>query len=204
VLADEPARWEALGFAVAGQTMRLGSIRVVLAGHEAGRGILRWSLREIASTELDGLPTILSQGAVPADACEHPNGLSAIDHVVCFTPKLDRAMEVLQAAGLDLRRIRERPTPAGAPRQAFFRLGETILEVVQEPIEAIERSGDPDGPTRFWGIALVGDDLEGAVEHMGVHASEIRPAVQYGRQIVTLKRSAGLAIPVALMSRAVA
>ena len=39
----------------------------------------------------------------------------------------------LQAAGLDLRRIREQPTPAGAPRQAFFRLGEEILEVVQEP-----------------------------------------------------------------------
>jgi hypothetical protein len=184
--------------------MRLGGVGVLLAGRDAGRGILGWSLRGIASTELDGLPTTLSRGAVPTDASEHPNGVSAIDHVVSFTPKLDRAMEALQAAGLDLRRIRERPTPAGAPRQAFFRLGETILEVVQEPAEAIERSGEPDGPTRFWGIALVTDDLEGTVGHMGEHASEIRPAVQYGRQIVTLKRSAGLAIPVALMSRAVA
>ena len=37
---------------------------------------------------------------------------------------LDRSVRALQAAGLDLRRVREQPTPAGAPRQAFFRLGE--------------------------------------------------------------------------------
>jgi hypothetical protein len=130
--------------------------------------------------------------------------MDAIDHVVAFSPELDRSMRVLQAAGLDLRRIREQPTPAGAPRQAFFRLGEVILEVVQEPAEVVARSGSPLGPTRFWGLALVTDDLEGAVRHLAGHASEIRPAVQYGRRIATLRRSAGLAVPLALMSRAVA
>jgi len=51
--------------------------------------------------------------------------------VVAISSDLDRTVAALQAAGLDLRRIREEPTPAGAPRQAFFRLGAVILEVVQ-------------------------------------------------------------------------
>ncbi len=119
-----------------------------------------------------------------------------------MTPNLDRSVEALQAAGLDLRRIREQPTPAGAPRQAFFRLGEVILEVVQEPEEVLAARPDgTDGPARFWGLALLSEDLELTVEQLGEHVSEIRAAVQPGRRIATLRRSAGLAVPVALMSR---
>jgi hypothetical protein len=203
VLADEPDRWAALGFAVSGDVTQLGTVRLRLTGRSVGQGILGWSLRGIASTELDGLPTILSTRPAPACALEHPNELGAIDHVVAMSPDLDRGMRALESAGLDLRRVRERPTPAGAPRQAFFRVGETILEVVQEPAEAIERSGTPDGPTRFWGLALLADNLDDTVKRLAEHVSEIRPAVQYGRRIATLKRSAGLAVPVALMSPAV-
>ncbi len=119
-----------------------------------------------------------------------------------MTPDLDRSVEALQAAGLDLRRIREQPTPAGAPRQAFFRLGEVILEVVQEPEGALAARPDAtDGPARFWGLALLSEDLDLTVEQLGEHVSEIRTAVQPGRRIATLRRSAGLAMPVALMSR---
>jgi hypothetical protein len=60
------------------------------------------------------------------------------------------------------------------------------------------------GPARFWGLALLSDDLEQTVGQFGKHASEIRPAVQPGRRIATLRRSAGIAVPIALMSRAVA
>ncbi len=102
-------------------------------------------------------------------------------------------------AGLDLRRIREEPTPAGAPRQAFFRLGPVILEVVQEPPEAIERGG-ADRPAFFWGLAFVAADLERTVARLGDDVSEIRDAIQPGRRIATLRRSAGLSVPVALMS----
>jgi hypothetical protein len=120
-----------------------------------------------------------------------------------MSPNLDRSVQALQAAGLDLRRIREQPTPAGAPRQAFFRLGESILELVQEPEQALAaRANGAHGPARFWGLALLSDDLEQTVERLGEHVSEIRPAVQPGRRIATLRRSAGLAVPVALMSRA--
>jgi hypothetical protein len=106
----------------------------------------------------------------------------------------------MRAAGLDLRRWREEPTPAGAPRQAFFRLGEVILEVVQEPDEVLERAGGAERPAFFWGLALRTEDLESTVAGLGEMAGSVRPAVQPGRRIATLRRSAGLAVPVALMS----
>jgi len=230
VLADDPSRWEALGFALHGDTVQLGTVSLALVGREAGRGILGWSLQGIAGTELDGLPTSLAQrqppahapgaqapGAqateahaaesqtlrhpMPTEATEHANGVSGIDHLVAMSPQLDRSVSALQAAGLDLRRIREQPTPAGAPRQAFFRLGEVILEVVQEPENVLAgRADGSGGPARFWGLALLSEDLERTVARLGEHSSEIRPAVQPGRRIATLRRSAGLAVPVALMS----
>lgn len=244
-LADDPQRWKALGFAVHGETMWLGEVRVVLAGRDAGQGILGWSLRGIKDTALDGLPTTISPPSSSATSeppteefpatleplteeflaiseplteefpatleplteellSTHPNGVKAIDHVVAMSPDLDRGIDALQAAGLDLRRVRERPTPAGAPRQAFFRLGPTILELIQEPSEIIETKPEGrDGPARFWGLALLTDNIERTASAFAGHCGEVRPAVQYGRWIATVKRSAGLSLPVALMSPAV-
>ncbi|HEX5713312.1 MAG TPA: hypothetical protein VFX85_08380 [Solirubrobacterales bacterium] len=200
VVADPPEAWAGLGFAVEDDTCVLGEVRVRLASREAGKGLAGWSLRGAESTELDGLPTARSEREPPAAAPVHPNGIGAIDHVVAITPALERTVAALDAAGLDLRRIREEPTPAGAPRQAFFRLGPTILEVVQEPEEAIERGGGADRPAFFWGLAFVAADLEATVAGLGEHVSEVREAIQPGRRIATLRRSAGLSLPVALMT----
>jgi hypothetical protein len=200
VLADEPDSWTALGFTVVDGCCQLGAVRLRLAGREAGAGLIGWSLRGVADVELDGMPTAGSRSPVPGPAPVHPNGVRAIDHVVAMSPALDRTVRALERAGMDLRRIREQPTPAGAPRQAFFRLGAEILEVVQEPPDAVERGGGSDRPARFWGLALVVDELDRTVEHLGARAASIRPAVQPGRRIAPLRRSAGLTIPVALMS----
>ncbi|HKG39627.1 MAG TPA: hypothetical protein VKB25_11605 [Conexibacter sp.] len=203
-IADEPATWAALGFAVDGDVCRVGGVPIRLAGPEAGRGIVGWTLGGIASDELDGLPTRRSDGDAPVSAADgppHPNGISGFDHAVAITPALNRTVAALQAAGLDLRRIREEPTPAGAPRQAFFRLGDVILEVVQAPDDAIERSGGADGPAFFWGLAFKVADLDATVAAIGEErCSPPRLAVQPGRRIATLRRSAGLAVPVALMT----
>ena len=74
--------------------------------------------------------------------------------------------------------------------------------MIQEPHELVERAGGPERPARFWGLALLVEDLARTVQRLGEHAGEVRAAVQPGRQIATLRRSAGLAIPVALMSAA--
>jgi hypothetical protein len=198
-VADAPEAWRELGFALDGDVCVVGDLRIRLAGTEAGRGLVGWSLREVAATELDGLATTRSDRPPPSEAPPHPNGITALDHVVAISPALDRTVAALEGAGLDLRRIREEPTPAGAPRQAFFRLGATILEVVQEPAEASERHGG-DRPVFFWGLAFVAPDLDATVASFGDHVSESRPAVQPGRRIATLRRAAGLSIPVALMT----
>jgi hypothetical protein len=201
-VAGAPEAWLALGFELQGDTCVVGDVRIRLAGLDAGRGLIGWSLREIERTDLDGLPTTRSDRRPPSERPVHANGITAIDHVVAITPALDRTVAALQDAGLDLRRIREEPTPAGAPRQAFFRLGGTILEVVQEPPEAIERDGGANRPALFWGLAFIAPDLDATVAGLGDPVSEIRPAIQPNRRIATLRRSAGLALPVALITPA--
>lgn len=201
-VGDGPEAWRECGFAVEGDTCVIGETRVRLAGAKGkGQRLLGWSLRGVAAAaELDGLATTASERPPPASAPAHPNGVVSVDHVVAVSPDLDRTVAALAAAGLDLRRIRDEPTPAGAPRQAFFRIGDPILEVVQEPPEAIERAGG-DHPAFFWGLALVTPDLETTVAHLGEgRVGEIRPAVQPGRRIATVRRAAGLAVPIALIT----
>ncbi len=199
VVADPPAAWEALGFAVEDGVCVVGEVRIRLAGVEAGRGLAGWSLRGLEGAELDGLPTTRSERPAPAAGRAHPNGVTDLDHVVAITPALERTVATLEAAGLDLRRIREEPTPAGAPRQAFFRLGGEILEVVQEPEAVVERDG-PERSAFFWGLALVSPDLDATAAALGEACGAPRAAVQPGRRIATLRRSAGLSLPIALMS----
>ncbi len=180
----------------------LGAVRVRFAGAAAatGRGLTGWSLRGASSDDLDGIATAISSTPVPPAADAHPNGVLAIDHVVAFSPNLDRTVAALERAGLDLRRVREEPTPAGAPRQAFFRLGAEILEVIQLPNERLERAGGADAPAGLWGLALTTADIDATVAALAPHARAPHDAVQEGRRIATVSRSAGLAVPVALMT----
>ena len=199
-LADEPGRWAGFGFDVRDGVCELGRVRLRLAGADAGSGIVSWALRNLQDADLDGLPTTGSDAPERAAAGEHPNGIVAIDHIVAVSPSFERSVAAIRAAGLDLRRVREEPTPAGAPRQAFFRLGAEILELVAEPDEVVQRRGGPDRPVQFWGLALVAPDIERAAAAFAPHVGEVRPAVQPGRSIATVKRSAGLAVPLALMT----
>src|ERR1019366_7016319 len=177
-IADEPERWTALGFVVDDDGCQLAGVRLRFTRADSGHGIVGWSLRDVHSTELDGLPTTISERPVPTEIPPaHPNGVFAIDHVVAFSPAFERSVAALQAAALDLRRVRDEPTPAGAPRQAFFRLGREILELVQEPAEIVARAGGPHRPARFWGLALLVEDLDVTVRSLGDSAGEIRTAV---------------------------
>jgi hypothetical protein len=199
-LADEGSSWSQYGFDVAGDHCMIGSVALRFAGLHTGKGITAWSLRELDRVELDGLTTAAAHGPPRAPAQAHPNGVFAIDHVVAVSPNLDRTVAALQLAGLNLRRVREEATPAGAPRQAFFRLGAEILELVQEPDEVIARHGGDQRPAHFWGLALCCAELERCVEAFGPHVGTIRDAVQPARRIASVKRSAGLSVPLALMS----
>jgi hypothetical protein len=197
-VADPPEPWRAAGFAVDGGRLEIGSVRMVLAGPGGARGIVGWTVRDARSLDLDGLPTGASSRP-PAAGREHPNGALALDHLVAMTPDLDRSVAALQAGGLDLRRVREEPTPGGAPRQAFFRMAEVVLEVVQAP-EGTRIAADPDGPARLWGLAFRVASIERPVAALGDLLGEPRPAVQPGRTIATVRRAAGLGPAVAFIT----
>jgi catechol 2,3-dioxygenase-like lactoylglutathione lyase family enzyme len=198
VIADEPAAWRGVGFAVDGDAAAVGSVWLRFEGRGARRGIVRWSLRGAGSLALDGLQTLASERP-PASGGAHPNGVVAIDHVVVLTPDLDRTVQVLRTAGLGFRRLREGATPGGSARQAFFRMGEVILEVVEAP-EGSRVRADADGPARLWGIAFDVESLELTAAALGSLAGKPRAAVQPGRWIMTLPREAGLGPAIAFMS----
>jgi catechol 2,3-dioxygenase-like lactoylglutathione lyase family enzyme len=205
VVADPPELWAELGFRVAEDACDIGTVRVRLDSR-AGKRITQMSLRGL---DADAIARIAAEGLSvsaaeerPADADEHqaaphPNGVDRIDHVVAFSPDLDRTVATLEAAGMELRRIREEPTPAGAPRQAFFRHGEVVLECIQLPDSP---DLDPTRGARLWGLAVRTRDMDETAAFLGDRLGEPRPAVQEGRTIATLRRDVGSTVPLAFMT----
>ena len=186
-IADPAHAWAALGFTVSEDgVLVLGGVELWLDA--AGRGITGWTLRRISlHRDIDGLPTGTTTDP-PSPESGHPNGASAVDHVVVTTPDFDRTAAALDAAGIPLRRVRE----VGEFRQGFRRLGPAILEIVEAP-------GMPHGPARFWGLVVVVADLVAAQARLAPYVGEIRDAVQPGRRIATLSEGAGLSPRVAFM-----
>jgi hypothetical protein len=168
----------------------VGAVRLRFEGGDAG--LSGWSLRDASSSEIDGLPTRLTDEAFPEPAT-HPNGAIRVDHVVVFTPALGRTTAALEAAGIDLRRVREPSEPGPPVHQAFFRLGEVILELVESP--------KGEGVPSFWGLTLAVSDIDEAAALLGDRLGEVHDAVQPGRRIATVRREAGLGVPVALISQ---
>lgn len=187
-IADPVERWRALGFVASSDGMRLGGIEVELGA--GGEGIVSWTLRNGPAGDIDGLVTAVANGEVGASSRDHPNSAVAIDHVVVTTPEFDRTAAALSDAGMALRRVRD----AGTFRQGFRRLGPAILELVEMPAA-------PAGPPRFWGLVVIVEDLAALAKRLGTQLGEVRPAVQPGRHIATLARSAGLGPNVAFMDQ---
>jgi hypothetical protein len=142
----------------------------------------------------EGVPTLVVDEADERVAPPHPNGISAIDHVVLATPDTARTFAALEAAGFALRRVRD----AGAHRQGFFLFADALLEVVGPPEPAPAPAA---GPAALWGVTFVCDDLDAAARHFGTgRLGAPRDAVQPGRRIAIADRAAGLGVRVALMS----
>jgi hypothetical protein len=184
-IADVPERWRALGFTVDDRDrVVLGGVHLTLGG--SGSGITGWTLRDLRpGSDLDGLATSVT-GEPPSAPVDHRNGAVAVDHLVIVTPDFDRTAAALDVRGLGLRRVRR----AGTRRQGFRRLGPAIMEIVEAP----------EAPAvGFWGITLILRDLTEPFAPLAAHLGEVTDAVQPGRHIATLRRSAGLSAPVAFM-----
>jgi len=199
-VADPPAAWAAAGFRVDDGEARVGGVRVVLAGPDAGRGVVGWGLRGLAADapdDLDGLPVErVDERPRPPD--DHPCGAVGVDHVVLLTEDLTRTVEAVERLGLRLRRERDHRGADGRPvQQAFFRAGEVIVEVVA-PADAVD---EPRPGVRTFGLAVVVLDFDVARRAMAGALSDVRDAVQPGRQVATVRgRELGLSTPLLLIS----
>jgi hypothetical protein len=194
-VAGAAADWEAVGFVVDGAgRCRVGSTDLVL--REGAGGIEGWSLDGAipADDGIDGVPTAVKAADPGRPAPAHPNGVVAIDHVVVMTPDTVRTFEAFEAAGFELRAVRDAGTPQEPLRQGFLLTAEAVVEVVGPPEPA------DGGPSRLWGVTFVVEDLDATCATLGTRVSRPREAVQPGRRIAALRRAAGLTVPVAFMT----
>lgn len=194
VAADAKA-WAGAGFALDGDECTVGAVRLrFLDPGDSAPGVRGWGLAGEVLGDVDGLTTwAVEDPPVPVAPGAHRLEIVRLDHLVVLTPDLDGTIAAVEAGlGVALKRRRDGPSGSGAPaQQAFFRLGEVILELVKGP---------DDSAVRFWGLAFEVASLERAVALLGPgRVRTPKPAVQPGRRIASVRDSVGLGLPVALM-----
>jgi hypothetical protein len=177
-LGDPPQAWAELGFSVGDGQIELGGVRLVLG--DTGSGITAWTLDAV-----DGLQSRRLERA-PGVPAAHPNGALGVDHVVVVTPAFERTRDRLATAGMPLRRVAE----MRGTRMGFRRIGPAILEVVETPGAA---------RAAFWGLVVIVADLDALALRLGERLGGVKPAVQPGRRIATVRADAGLSTNLAFM-----
>ena len=197
-VADAPDAWARAGFAVdSDDVCRVGGVNIRLAGSGRGSGIVGWSLRGLpdgSADELDGIPTTRSSAVVSMPAL-HPNGVTDIDHIVLFSPDLDRTVAALAAIGVEPRRERDAQLGGRPIRQIFVRFGDVIIEVVGSPEAASE------GPSTLWGITYEVANIDATAAYFGDRTAPVKDAVQPGRRITTLRHhELGMSVRSAMIS----
>ncbi|MGH7925357.1 MAG: VOC family protein [Candidatus Binatus sp.] len=113
------------------------------------------------------------------------NTVAYLEHIVVMTPVLDDAIAANQAVGVPCKRIRE---VGNGARQAFFKLEQTVLEVVGPATR---------GRPGCWGLALMCSDIARAVATAranGLQATEPKLAIQGGQIARIVEPLDGVAI----------
>ncbi len=114
----------------------------------------------------------------------NPNSVDYIEHIVVMTPDLEDAIAAHEAIGVPCKRIRE---VGNGARQAFFKLEQTVLEIV----------GPARGKPGCWGLALMCTDIAKAVATAragGLEATEPKLAIQGGQIARIVEPLDGVAI----------
>jgi len=112
------------------------------------------------------------------------NSVEYLEHMVVMTPVLEEAIAANEVIGVPCKRIREAGNGA---RQAFFKLEQTVLEIV----------GPARGRPGCWGLALMCSDIARAVATAragGLQATEPKQAVQGGQIARIVEPLDGVAI----------
>lgn len=190
-VGDEADPWREVGFEVRDDRFAVGGVTVELTGGSGRQGILAWSLEHPEPFSVDGLSHV--EDIPEGGSARHPNGATALDHVVVTTSNLERTTQALQRLGITPRRTVQDVRGRGLAYR-FFLLGTCILELIGPP-ESVA-----DEPARFSGLAFATPDVE-HVARTVAGASDVRDAIQPGRRIVTVDtHAAGISAPLAFLT----
>jgi hypothetical protein len=194
MIGDEPESWEAAGFSMEGTATRVGSTVISLVGADRDRGILEACAQGVTG-RIDGLPLHGGPWAGGEPLAVHGNGVIALDHLVAMSPDMDRTTTALSRSGLEHRRTRTFDVGGSTRRQAFFWMGDVILELVGD------HDAHGDGPALLWGLAFTCGDLHESARRLGDRMGAVKPAVQKGREIATLRtEELDISVPIVFMS----
>jgi predicted enzyme related to lactoylglutathione lyase len=149
-----------------------------------------------AAMLLSGLPGVITAAAPTSLDIEsrrqslsrlcgsNANSVDYLEHIVVMTPVLEDAIAAHEAIGVPCKRIRE---VGNGVRQAFFKLEQTVLEIV----------GPARGRPGCWGFALMCSDIARAVATAragGLQATEPKLAIQGGQIARIVEPLDGVAI----------
>lgn len=186
--------WQQIGLRVVDGVSWIGgtALRFRSVADGAAPALSAWTLVGSATTPptIDGLATTYIDDVEP-QSWDHPLGATVFDHVVVMTSSVQRTCaEITRVTGEPLKRVRE----AGPVRQGFHRFGSMIVEVVEsDRVSPVVAS--------FWGFVLVVDDIHETAGRLGPDVlTAPKAAVQSGRFISSFRATAGLGLPIALMS----
>ena len=194
----KPAPWESIGLRFDGLLCSLGDVQLLVEGDEPG--LNGWTIEADRDgvVEIDGIVTrlVASPPSPPADRRIGDQTMTGLDHVVVNTDDLDRTCAAFtEALGWQVRR--ERDAGRGV-RQRFFKLSNTIVEVVSGP--HVEGTG-----ASLWGMVVSIDDMTKWADQLGPDVTSTpKPATQPGRFISTVRSQTGLGVPFAAMTPHVA
>lgn len=191
--------WSALGLRATENAVSLGGVELVCDGGPVGMHSWCLAVPEDShpgsgETTIDGIRTLIEPGvhATYDDATIGNQRVVGVDHVVINTDDLDRTCAAIESAIGEVVR-RERDAGNGV-EQRFFRLDNTIVEVVSGP----HTKGSS---ASLWGFVISVDDLFEAAESLGPDTvSPPKRATQPGRFISTVRSSVGLGVPLAMMT----
>lgn len=195
--------WMSLGLSFQGSASSFGDVGLVV--DSSAPGIRSWTLG-VESIQpggshdvvVDGIPTRL----VSAQSSPHANGgphgeigdqkVVGVDHVVINTGDPERTCSAISdVLGIEVRRQRD---VGDGVEQRFFKLDNTIIEVVSGP----HLSGDA---ANLWGMVISVDDLFELAESLGPDVTSLpKRATQPGRFISTVRSAVGLGVPFAMMT----
>ena len=166
--------------------------------NEADGATLAWQRTRAATKAAHGVRLFFLQSAQqrPRSEASGDVPIEGLDHVVVSTHQPERAAALYGARlGLDMALDRAKPEWG---RLMFFRCGDLIIEIVQQPGQ-----NDLTQDDKVWGLSWRADDLDATRARLlaaGVEVSEIRTGRKPGTRVMSLK-SGTCGVPTLLLER---